>query len=119
MSKLTASVQQDIQISTPLSIDPRIFWEIMVIMPPLSDERIKAQQGAFIASCGVKDFMPIKEPTDNWTRPKCLSHQIRIQERDKAKIRRELAQLNISAETLYPSLNASVEAVIQEFFDRP
>ena len=116
LEKLATSVQHDIGVSQPPLIDPRTFWEIMIVKPRLHDERIKAQQAAFIACCEETDFSPADPAPDNAWPPLILAHQITVPEQDKGRIQADLAQVNISEETLYPSLETTARAIKREFF---
>lgn len=87
------------------------FWRVFLVEPQRTFERIRAQSGAFLISAFQKALTP--EEIQKQNRPPFNTHRIlRIPGCYKERILNELSLLNITKESLYPSLDTAAEATI-------
>ena len=97
-------------------IDPRHLYQIFVVEPQQSSERIRAQSGAFLVSAFHNRF----------EKDKVLEHQIEglpmydhyelsVPAGSKHSIMKILRMINITKETLFPGLDESAKAIMSHY----
>lgn len=96
-------------------IDIGHFFNIFVVEPQQSSERIRAQSAAFLASAFHRRFERDEVLRHNDRLPVYAHYTPTIPAESKETIRRELRLLNISRETLFPGLDESARAVTIAF----
>ena len=105
-------------------IDPRHLFEVFVVEPRQLFGRVRAQSGAFLISAFHERFE--QEEISNWNpRIPVYDHHVfrvptDVQPDGKIKTKKQtmlddLQLLNISRETLYPGLQESASAVIEQY----
>lgn len=94
-------------------IEPRDLFRIFVVEPEQSFERLRVQAGAFILSAFHDQFEPEKILEWNRDIPVYDHYKLRVPIGKKKHILRELKLLNISRETLFPSLGEATRAVMR------
>ena len=92
-------------------IDPRDFFRVFVVEPQQSFERIRAQSGAFLISAYHERFERNKILKVNPDIPIYDHLKLEIPNESKHKILEDLALLNITMESLMPSLEEAAKAV--------
>ncbi|MXX96231.1 MAG: FRG domain-containing protein [Rhodothermaceae bacterium] len=101
-------------------IDPKDFYRVFVVEPEQSFERIQAQSGAFLISAFHERFE--RNEVLNFTSgvPIYGHHTWEIPTtKDKERILHQLDLVNITRETLLPSLDESAKAIIDEYSSLP
>jgi len=96
-------------------IDPRNFFQVFVVEPQNSFERIRAQSGAFLISAFHERFEKCQVLKWNSGIPIYNHYMWEILKEDKIKIRQELALLNITRETLLPGLDESARSIVAQY----
>ena len=97
-------------------IDPRHLYQVFVVEPQQSSERIRAQSGAFLVSAFH----------DRFEQDKILEHQIEglpmyhhyelsVPADSKDAIMKSLRTLNITKETLFPGLDESAKEIMSRY----
>ena len=100
-------------------IDPKDFYRIIVVEPQRSSERIIKQAGAFLVSAFHKRFESKEIAAQNKGVPPLYAHyQLTIPSGAKQKILDELEMLDITRETLFPSLDESAAAIKRAYRKR-
>lgn len=96
-------------------IDPRDFFPVFVVEPQQSVERLRAQSGAFLLSAFHERFE--RDVILRWNDriPTYEHYTLTIPPDSKPQILQELRLLNITRETLYPSLDESAEAINAQY----
>ena len=100
-------------------IKPRDLFRIFVVQPRLLFPRVIAQSGAFLVSAHHERFdFEWKEqngrlPTGQYDMPYNY-HPLTVKAGCKESILKELRSLNISWETLFPGLESSATAIVEE-----
>ena len=105
-------------------VDPSIFFRVFVVNPQHYPERIKAQSGAFLASafherferCEVESRVKEAEAF-NWNDkiPIYGHHLLEIPDGSKRSIIDDLKRLNITKEALFPGLDESAIAIMENY----
>ena len=92
-------------------IEPQDLLKVFVVEPQRSFERLQAQSGAFLLSALHEDFD--QNSMGRWGDKVTLFHHysLSVPERAKKKVRDELSTLAITQETLFPSLEATADAI--------
>ena len=98
-------------------IDPRDFFRVFVVEPQQSFERIRAQSGAFLMSAFHERFERNEVLSWNSAIPIYGHFTLRVPRGRKGPILNELRLLNITRETLYPSLDEAAAAVTRRYSD--
>ena len=100
-------------------IDPRDFFRVFVVEPQQSVERLRAQSGAFLISAFHERFE--RDVILRWNNriPTYEHYTLTIPPDSKLQILRELRLLNITRETLYPSLDESAKAISAQYESLP
>ena len=94
-------------------IDPRDFFQVFVVEPQRSFERIRAQSGAFLISAFHESFEPEKIIECNDGIPIYDYYVLEVPYGSKEQTIEDLSLLNITPEALYPGLDEAARAVAQ------
>lgn len=99
-------------------IDFEDLYNVFVIEPQQSDERIRAQSGAFLASVFHRRFE--REEVLRWNPniPVYAHHTANVPAASKEYILKELRLLNITRETMFPGLDESARAITEAYRQR-
>ena len=123
MGRLWTFVKQEKPYFVEGLIDPRDLFRIFIVQPRLLFPRVRAQSGAFLVSAYHKTFdFESKEPherniryrPDNCDVPYNY-YRLTVEAGKKRSIREELESLNISTETLFPELDESAKAIVENY----
>ena len=95
------------------NIDPRDFFRVFVVEPKRSFARIRVQSGAFLISAFHRRFERNQVLGFNSGTPIYDHYELEVPNDNKAQLKEELALLNVTQETLSPSLEESAKAVKQ------
>ena len=92
-------------------IDPRDFYQVFVVEPQQSSERLRAQAGAFLVSAFHERFE--REEILRWNDgiPVYAHYKLTISGKHRNRIREDLQLLNVTRETLFPGLDSSAKSV--------
>ena len=96
-------------------IEPYDLLRVFVVEPQQSNERIRAQSGAFLLSAFHERFDETEVRSLNKGIPIYHQYTFEVPHRCKSHIRRQLRSLNITEETLYPGLEKAAHAVKKEY----
>jgi hypothetical protein len=88
-------------------IEPEHLDGIYLVKPKMNNRRILAQEGAFLAFGLVPELPPGGNPDLHVDR-------IRIEVRNKGRIRKQLAQLSINERTLFPEIDRAARYLTDE-----
>ena len=99
-------------------IDVGDLFKVFVIEPQLASERIRAQSGAFLASAFHQRFEREEIVNLNPGTPIYAHYTPVVPGDTKWSIRRQLELLNITRETLFPSLDESAKAITDSYLRR-
>ena len=94
-------------------IDPRDFFRVLVVEPQQSFERVRAQSGAFLISAFHERLERSEILKWNSGIPIYDHSMLEVPNENKQYIRDELRLLNITRETLFPSIDEAAKAVTQ------
>lgn len=99
-------------------IDPRDLYRVFVVEPQQSSERIRAQSGAFLVSAFHERFE--RDEILKWNEgiPVYAHYKLTIASECKDSILKELQQLNVTRETLFPGLDSSAKSVTDSYRTR-
>ena len=100
-------------------IDPRDFFRVFVVEPQQSFERIRAQSGAFLISAFHERFERSEILKQNIEFPVYDHYTLKVPDKKNRCILDELRLLNITRETLFPSLDEAAKAVTQLHSKKP
>ena len=92
-------------------INPRDFLRVFVVEPQRTFERLRAQSGAFLLSAFHDRFE--EQSIGGWNRdiPRYHHYTLSVPAEAKQHIRNELSTVNITRESLLPSLEETAKAV--------
>ena len=118
MGRLQTFIRQEKPYFVEGLIDPRDLFRIFIVQPRRLFPRLRAQSGAFLVSAHHKTFD--FEPKEQCGRYRMDRHDVpynyyRLDVINKCRIRKELHSLNISEETLFPELEKSATAVVDDY----
>ena len=99
-------------------IDVRDLFQVFVIEPQQSSERIRAQSGSFLASAYHQRFERDELQHLNPHIPVYAHYTPTIPKSSKEGILRELQLVNITRETLFPGLDESARAITETYRQR-
>lgn len=99
-------------------IDIKDFFRVFVVEPQQSFERIKVQSSAFLLSAFHERFETEEILKLNKNTPVYHHYKLTVPIDRKNKIVDELKFLNITRETLFPSLDAAAEAIVKRYEKR-
>ncbi len=92
-------------------IDPRNFYQVFVVEPQQSSERLRAQAGAFLVSAFHERFERAEILKWNEEIPVYAHYRLTISRKHKYRIMEDLRLLNITRENLFPGMDSSARAV--------
>ena len=96
-------------------IDPRDFYRVFVVEPQQLSERLRAQSGAFLVSAFHERFEPKAILEWNPGIPVYDYYAITIPSHAKGDLLKDLPLMDTTTEKLFPSLDSSAAAVLNEF----
>lgn len=96
-------------------IDPKDLFRVFVVEPQQSVERLRAQSGAFLISAFHERFESGQILRWNKYIPTYEHYTLTIAPDCKRRILKELRLLNITYETLFPSLDEAARAITDEY----
>ena len=96
-------------------IDPRDFYRVFVVEPQQSFERIRAQSGAFLVSAFHERFERNEVLKWNPGIPVYSHYTFEVPIDKKQHILDELRLLNITHESLFPSIDEAAKAITQAY----
>ena len=98
-------------------IDPRHFYQVFVVEPQQSSERLKAQAGAFLVSAFHERFE--REEILRWNDgiPVYAHYKLTISGGHMNRIKEDLQLLNVTRENLFPGLDSSAKLVSDTYSD--
>ena len=99
-------------------IDPKNFYQVFVVEPQQSLERIRAQAGSFLVSAFHRRFEREKILEVNPHIPVYDHLILTIPARCKGSLREELELANVTEESLFPGLDSSATSVKCHYRDR-
>ena len=99
-------------------IDVRDLFRVFVVEPQLMFERIRAQSGAFLISAFHERFELNKIERKTKNIPLYSHFPRRISQESKDTLIEDLRVLNVSQETMYPSLDTSATEVERRYLNR-
>ena len=121
MGRLQTFIRQEKPYFVEGLIDPRDLFRIFIVQPRRLFPRLRAQSGAFLVSAHHKTFD--FEPKEQYNR--CYRandndvpynyYRLDVMAKKKCSILKELRTLNISEETLFPELEKSAKAVVDDY----
>ena len=95
-------------------IDPRDFYRVFIAQPERSVDRLRLQSGAFLISAFHNRFEPDEIRGVNPGVPLYEHYKFVVPAGCKKTVLRELALLNVTRETLFPSLDEATQAVMRD-----
>ena len=98
-------------------IDPRDFYQVFVVEPQQSSERLRAQAGAFLVSAFHERFERDEILKWNEDIPVYAHYKLEIPWEHKDRILEDLQLLNVTRENLFPGLDSSAESVTNSYLD--
>ncbi len=96
-------------------IDPRDLYQVFIVEPQQSSERVRAQAGAFLVSAFHERFEREEILKINKGIPVYAHYKLTISGEHKDSIMRELQLLNVTLETLFPGLDSSATSVTDTY----
>ena len=96
-------------------VDPRDLYQVFVVEPQQSSERIRAQSGAFLVSAFHERFERGEILKWNKEIPVYAHYKLTILGEYKDKILKDLQLLNITREALFPGLDSSAKSVADSY----
>ncbi len=96
-------------------IDPRDFYRVFVVEPQQLSERLRAQSGAFLVSAFHENFQREEVLASNAGIPIYDYYSIIIPSAAKANFLHDLPVMDTTTEKLFPGLDSSAAAVLNEF----
>ncbi len=96
-------------------VDPRDLYRVFVVIPLQFAERIRVQSGAFLVSAFHERLERSEILKWNADIPVYSHYELTVSGQEKEAIMNELRLLNLTHETLFPGLDASADAVTQEY----
>ena len=99
-------------------IDIRDFFRVFVVEPQRSFERLRAQSGAFLLSAFHERFERIEVLRWNQHIPIYSHSLLTLPLGQKESALRDLRLLNVTRETLFPSVDEAATAVTQQYLNR-
>ena len=98
-------------------IDPRDFYQVFLVEPQRSSERLSAQAGAFLVSAFHERFE--REEILRWNDgiPVYAHYRLTISGKHMNGIKEDLQLLNVTRENLFPGLDSSAKSVSDTYSD--
>ena len=97
-------------------IDVRDLFRVFVVEPQQSDNRIRAQSGAFLVSAAHDRFERVEIERHISNVPIYAHYNLTIPCDHKMKILEDLQLINITRETLYPGLDETAKAITNFYY---
>ena len=99
-------------------INPRDLFRVFVVEPQRMFERIRAQSGAFIISAFHERFE--RDEVLKWNKdiPIYSHYVLSVPRAKKEALLEDLRLLNVTQETLFPSVDEAASAITQQYRDR-
>ena len=119
LRRLCKLVQEERPPFEEAMIDVRDFFRVLVVEPRQTNERLRAQSGAFLLSAFHERFEREQILKWNAETPVYANYTLTIPPNRKATVIRELSLLNVRRETLFPGLDSSAAAIIESYRQRP
>ena len=96
-------------------LDPRDFYQVFVVEPQQSSERLRAQAGAFLVSGFHERFE--RDEVLKWNKeiPVYAHYRLTIPGEHKYRIMEDLQLLNVTRENLFPGLDSSAKSVSDSY----
>ena len=96
-------------------IDPRDFYQVFIVEPQQSSERLRAQAGAFLVSAFHERFE--REEILRWNDgiPVYAHYKLTISGEHRNSIKEDLQLLNVTRETLFPGLDSAAKWVTDSY----
>ena len=99
-------------------IDARDLFRVFIVEPQQKFERIRAQSGAFLMSAFHERFEWNEVLQWNKDTPIYLHYLLELPKELKSQILQDLQLLNVTRETLLPSIDEAASAITQQYRDR-
>ena len=100
-------------------IDIRDLYRVFVVEPQRMFERIRAQSGAFLISSAFHERFERDEVLKGNKDIPIYSHYVlRVPHDQKVTLLENLRLLNVTRETLFPSIDEAASAITQQYRDR-
>ena len=99
-------------------IDPRNLYQVFVVEPQQSSERLRAQAGAFLVSAFHERFERNEILKWNGETPVYAHYKLTISGEDVSRITEDLQLLNVTRENLFPGLDSSASSVSDSYTTR-
>ena len=96
-------------------IDPRLFYQVFVVEPQQTSDRIRPQSSAFLLSAFHHGFERKEILDKNADIPVYAHYTFDVPGKYKTGLMKELARLEITFESLFPGLDSSARAVVDVF----
>ena len=96
-------------------INPRLFYQVFVVEPQQTSDRIRPQSSAFLLSAFHDRFERKEILNKNADIPVYAHYMFSVPSKYKTGLMKELARLEITFESLFPGLDSSARAVIDIF----
>ena len=93
------------------NIDPKDYYQVYIVEPRRSFDRIRAQSGSFLISAFHRRFERKQIVKWNFDIPIYDHYELTVNRCKKSQIISQLMPLNVTKETLYPGLESAAEAV--------
>ena len=117
MSKLYHLIGQEKPSFQP-RVDPRVLFCVFVVEPQRSFERLRAQSGAFLISAFHERFESKEILRWNKSIPTYDQYTLTIPHDCKSRILAELGLLNVTRESLLPSLDETAKSITSHYGSR-
>ena len=98
-------------------IDIRDLYRVFVVEPQRMFERIRAQSGAFLLSAFHERFEQSEISKSNIKPPIYSHYELDVPAEQKLSILEELRLLNVTRETLFPSVDETARAITQQYLN--
>ena len=99
-------------------IDVRDFYRVIVVEPQRSFERVRAQAGAFLLSAFHERYERTEVLRWNPHIPNYSHAVLNVPPKQKDSVLGDLRLLNVTRETLWPSVDEAARAVTQQYLNR-
>ena len=117
MSKLYHLIGQEKPSFQP-RVDPRVLYRVFVVEPQRSFERLRAQSGAFLISAFHERLESKEILSWNKSIPTYNHFTLTIPHDCKNRILAELGLLNVTRESLLPSLDETAKSITSDYGSR-
>ena len=94
---------------------PKVFYQVFVVEPQQSNERIRAQSGAFLASAFHERFEQDEVQQSVKGVPVYAHYRLTVPGKNKAAIMEDLRLFNITQGTMFPGLDSSIKEITNRY----